>query len=391
MQRCEREGRLMDSFEQVVATILDREGYWVRTSVKVALTPEEKRAIQRPSAPRWELDVVAYSGSRNELLVVECKSYLDSDGVRATSFDGSKADEETRYKLFSDDVLRRVVLGRLETQLAEQGFCPQGTKATLCLAAGRIYGDAAPLREIFVLNGWRLFERGWMIDGLHRLAEESYDNSVASVVAKLLLREAQAVRPSGKTSTREVADRERLEPETRRKVLLTALYLSRFGHEALGLGNQDQTFERAAALLGTKKHTLKNHRDRFDPHTESHRRGWWQAELSDDLRELLGKFGTAPEPELRRRVFEVLEHGPATTGAVPTTGSAGYSTQRGFTNPNGQTVIVNTGLPGTDHGQSVYELRCDHCSERYGANGSDIAIRRCPRCQGGRPGLALAR
>lgn len=110
----------MDSFEQVVATILDREGYWVRTSVKVGLTPEEKREIGRPSAPRWELDVVAYSGSRNELLVVECKSYLDSYGVRTTSFDGSKADEETRYKLFSDDVLRRVVLSRLEKQLASQ-------------------------------------------------------------------------------------------------------------------------------------------------------------------------------------------------------------------------------------------------------------------------------
>jgi len=68
----------MDSFEQVVATILGRNGYWVRTSVKVALTPDEKREIGRPSAPRWELDVVAYSGSRNELLVVECKSYLDS-------------------------------------------------------------------------------------------------------------------------------------------------------------------------------------------------------------------------------------------------------------------------------------------------------------------------
>jgi hypothetical protein len=383
----------MDSFEQVVATILDREGYWVRTSVKVALTPEEKREIQRPSAPRWELDVVAYSGSRNELLVVECKSYLDSAGVRATSFDGSKADEETRYKLFSDDVLRHVVLGRLEAQLAEQGFCPHGTKATLCLAAGRIYGDAEPLREIFVMNGWRLFERGWMIDGLHRLSEESYDNSVASVVAKLLLREEQAARPAGKTVTREVADRERLDPPTRRKVLVTALYLSRFGHEALGLGNQDQTFESAAALLGTKKHTLKNHRDRFDPHTESHRRGWWQAELSDDLRELLGEFGSASEPQLRAHVFGALgrEQGAGAMAAAPATRTAGYSTHPGFTNPNGQTVIVNTGLPGTDHGQSVYELRCDHCSECYGANGSDIAIRRCPRCQGGRPGLAVAR
>ena len=188
----------MDSFEHVVATILDREGYWVRTNVRVALTPEEKRLINRPSAPRWELDVVAYSGSRNELLVVECKSYLDSYGVRTTSFDGSKADEETRYKLFSDDVLRRVVPSRLEKQLAEQGFCPEGTKATLCLAAGKIYGDPAPLRVIFEKNGWRLLESRWLIEGLQRLAEESYDNSVASVVAKLLLRDEAERRPVAK-------------------------------------------------------------------------------------------------------------------------------------------------------------------------------------------------
>ena len=79
----------MDAFEQVVASILQRKGYWTQTSVKVELTKEEKRAIGRPSSPRWELDVVGYRGSSNELLVVECKSYLDSYGVRASAFDGT--------------------------------------------------------------------------------------------------------------------------------------------------------------------------------------------------------------------------------------------------------------------------------------------------------------
>ncbi|HEV7767702.1 MAG TPA: hypothetical protein VGQ76_22055 [Thermoanaerobaculia bacterium] len=298
----------MDSFELVTATILERLGYWVRTSVKVALTPDEKREIERPSSPRWELDVVAYSGSRNELLVVECKSYLDSYGVRLTSFDGPKAEEGTRYKLFSDAVLRRVVLSRLELQLAEQGFCPAGTKATLCLAAGKIYGDPEPLRAIFEKSGWRLLESGWFVDGLRRLAEESYDNSVASVVAKLLLRNDRPAVTVDK-ETREVTGRDRLGPEVRRNVLITALYLSRFGHEALDLGNQDQTFARAAERLGTKKHSLKNHRDRFDPHTESGRRGWWQADLAEDARELLEEFSGASEMELRTRVLGLLGGG----------------------------------------------------------------------------------
>jgi len=262
----------LDSFEQVVATILDRAGYWVRTSVKVHLTREEKHLIHRPSAPRWEIDVVAYSGRENELLAVECKSYLDSAGVRAASFDGPKAADETRYKLFSDASLRDVVLNRLETQLAEQGFCPPGTKARLCLVAGSIHGDPAPLRAIFEAKGWGLFERSWLISGLEALATESYENSVASVVAKLLLREIVPARAAAET-----------------------------GMERVG----------------------------------------------------------------------------------------GYSTRPGFTNTHRQTVLRATGLPGTDSGQSVYVLRCGLCAEVYGANGSDIWLRKCPKCQRGRPGLAF--
>jgi hypothetical protein len=45
----------MDSFEQVVSEILWMEGHWVRTSVKIDLTKDDKVQIGRPSSPRWEL------------------------------------------------------------------------------------------------------------------------------------------------------------------------------------------------------------------------------------------------------------------------------------------------------------------------------------------------
>lgn len=73
----------MDAFEQLVSEILWMEGYWVRTEVKVHLTKEEKKAINRPSAPRWELDVVAYEARENLLYVVECKGHFDSPSVKA--------------------------------------------------------------------------------------------------------------------------------------------------------------------------------------------------------------------------------------------------------------------------------------------------------------------
>lgn len=63
------------------------------------------------------------------------------------------------------------------------------------------------------------------------------------------------------------------------------------------------------------------------------------------------------------------------------------TTKPGYENRNRQTVVRPTGLAGTDYGQSVYVLRCRACAHEYGANGSDIFQRRCPRCQGGAPGL----
>ena len=62
------------------------------------------------------------------------------------------------------------------------------------------------------------------------------------------------------------------------------------------------------------------------------------------------------------------------------------TTEIGYRNHNDQVVIQNTGLPGTDHNQIVYVLRCERCHNQYGSNGSDIHLRKCPNCQGGMPG-----
>ena len=113
----------MDAFEQLVSEILWMEGYWVRTSVKVELTKDEKRQIGRPSSPRWELDIVAYNGRDNLLKIIECKSYLDSRGVALRAFDGSDDKSAERFKLFADERLRTVVFERLRLQFAASGAC----------------------------------------------------------------------------------------------------------------------------------------------------------------------------------------------------------------------------------------------------------------------------
>ncbi len=176
----------MDAFESVVAALLERKGYWTRTSVKVDLTKEEKRQIGRPSSPRWEIDVVAYKGSTNSLLAVECKSYLDSYGVRYSSFIENGKVEVKRYKLFTDTVLRDVVFNRLSIQLVESGFCPAPPEITLCLVAGNIYQDAKPIQDHFKKNGWELWDADWLRNELEILSKSGYDNTVVAIVSKLL-------------------------------------------------------------------------------------------------------------------------------------------------------------------------------------------------------------
>jgi hypothetical protein len=44
-------------------------GLWIRTSVKVDLTKEDKVTIGKPTSPRWELDIVVYSGGDNILYI----------------------------------------------------------------------------------------------------------------------------------------------------------------------------------------------------------------------------------------------------------------------------------------------------------------------------------
>ncbi len=65
------------------------------------------------------------------------------------------------------------------------------------------------------------------------------------------------------------------------------------------------------------------------------------------------------------------------------------STETGYRNRNRQIVIRVTHLPGTDHYQYAYVLRCGNCGQECGANGSDIFQRKSPNCQGGTPGLSV--
>jgi len=63
------------------------------------------------------------------------------------------------------------------------------------------------------------------------------------------------------------------------------------------------------------------------------------------------------------------------------------TTRIGYVNRNRQKNHGTRGTQGTDHCQYAYKLECLSCGHKYGANGSDIFQRKCPRCQGGAKGI----
>jgi hypothetical protein len=65
------------------------------------------------------------------------------------------------------------------------------------------------------------------------------------------------------------------------------------------------------------------------------------------------------------------------------------TTRIGYINRNDQECLGTRGVAGTDHGQRSYRMLClnERCGNVYGANGTDVHLRKCPRCQGGKPGI----
>ncbi|MEI7752557.1 MAG: hypothetical protein WCJ71_10790 [Candidatus Omnitrophota bacterium] len=178
----------MDAFESIVALFLQEEGYWVRRSVKVPISRNDKRAMGLPSMPTPEVGLVAYNPRKNKLLLIESKSFLDSYGVRYQSFVGGREDSK-RYRLFTDKMFQRIVSRRLLKLYQAKGLALRNTKVKFGLAAGKIYSDDEKrLASHFAKKGWELFTPRQIKDRIKALAEKPWENNEVVLTAKLILR-----------------------------------------------------------------------------------------------------------------------------------------------------------------------------------------------------------
>jgi hypothetical protein len=158
------------------------------------LTPEDKQSAGvSPKRSSEEIDVVAYSGRKNLLQVVECKSWIHSRGVTLAAFDGAgvpfnKKDGQ-HFQLFNKPKLREIVFARLREQFVASGACRSNANIKLCLASAHIVdGHRNELRQHFAEKGWELWDEAWLEEQLKLMSERGYENQVSAVVAKLLLR-----------------------------------------------------------------------------------------------------------------------------------------------------------------------------------------------------------
>ncbi len=144
-----------------------------------------------------------------------------------------------------------------------------------------------------------LFLRAW------QLVEPFLGQSNSNVVDDQTCYKTAVNRPNTSQSGR-LSSRASYDKSDRHYAHITALYLSRFDHSDLNLGNQGETLKELSRNLGIRFNTLKNYRDAFDSYTESRRQGW-KKPLSDQQKAILVKYKNHTKAELKALVQSFLE------------------------------------------------------------------------------------
>ena len=179
----------MDAFETIIGQLLTEDMYWVKHSVKIDLSPKEKRAINKPSTPRPEIDIAAYDVNTDTVYLLEVKSFLDSPGVCYEEVAIEQDEQSGRYKLLTAKNYRHILAKRLHEDWCESGHIGKETKISFGLIAGKIYrNQEREMQLYFKKKGWLFWGPTVIREKIIKLAEKGYENNAVTIVAKILTR-----------------------------------------------------------------------------------------------------------------------------------------------------------------------------------------------------------
>jgi len=169
--------------------LLDADKYWVKHSVKIELTKEEKLEISGESIPRPEIDIIAMDVSLNTVYLFEIKSYLDSKGVDYEDVIKETTKQEGYYKLLTCKNYRNVLTKRLKKDWLAKGFINKATKFSYGLIAGKVYKKReAELGKYCKKKKWLFWGASIIKEKLNELSGKGYENNAVTIAAKLILR-----------------------------------------------------------------------------------------------------------------------------------------------------------------------------------------------------------
>jgi len=173
----------MDAFESIVGRIMEKRGYWIRQSVKVKISKEEKKKYGKHSMPTPEIDLIAVKG--NECILFEVKSFLDSKGARLNGVRSSPG-----YKIINDKDYQSLVVNKIRTDFE----LPSTTNIKYGLAAGKVYKrELQGMVDHCKENGIYLLLPSEIADALVSLGEEVYINDEVTMTIKMLRNEKRLV------------------------------------------------------------------------------------------------------------------------------------------------------------------------------------------------------